>query len=105
MQNPQSSKNWAAEKPKDKKKHKKTKKYYSSSSDDSEMEIEMAGAYEAPKVEETNSRKPWIHPKPRRSERYTRRPEKDPQDEMALRADFETANPSVDTIRRRAKYR
>lgn len=58
-----------------------------------------------PTVEESRSSVPWAPPKKFKPEVYTTRPEKDSRDEMALKANFETSNPNIDTIRRRANHR
>jgi hypothetical protein len=51
------------------------------------------------------SRVPWTEPRKSIKENHNRRAERDRYDEMALRANFATKNPDIDTIRRRAKHR
>lgn len=62
------------------------------------------GLKEMPK-EISLSELPWEPVQPFRVEVVDRKPEKDRDDELAMRADFSSHIPSVDTIKRRAKYR
>lgn len=70
-----------------------------------DIDWRTVGPNDIPSREETLSDLPWIPSKPRMKENYNRKPEKDRDDEMALREDFERNNPTLDTVKRRAQYR